>query len=217
MTKKQRAPRLPPVDVNEPITPETYVARACAYIRAHNGEGVVVVSPTAPLPLPQHIVCYPPDGAKWRAWLLYLASKKIPTTYSRKVGFITVPADWPELFDPTAPQSDPFPPALPAKDPDEQPRWIGPALAKLARDMSPWPARREARETDARYAQTAVQAETLAGEAEAALAAMAACSAANPVYAPGHEPKPPAAADPDPGALYPGERFDDVNIPFDGA
>ena len=113
MTRAHRK-AAPKVSLAEAVTAENYCERARAHIRA-NGQGVVVVSPNAPQPLPQHILAHAPDGAKWRAWMLYLASRHVPCRYAKMVGFMTVPADWPELFDPSAPQSDPFPPPLTAK------------------------------------------------------------------------------------------------------
>lgn len=47
-----------------------------------------------------------PTPAQWRAWMEYFADRRIKTTFARQHGIVTVPAEWPEDFDFTAPLSD---------------------------------------------------------------------------------------------------------------
>lgn len=55
-----------------------------------------------------------PTPAQWRAWLEYFSDRKVKTTFMRQHGVATVPTEWPEDFDMTAPLSDrlwtPLPP-----------------------------------------------------------------------------------------------------------
>jgi hypothetical protein len=209
MTKPRKAGTAKLVNDDAPVTAENYVAKACAFIRA-KGQGVVIRTNAPASPPPASVASFPPDEAKWRAWMTYLAKLGVRTAYARHVGYMTVPADWPEAFDPAAPQSDPFPPPLPAKEPAIHSAWIGPALAQLARNMAAMPLRQDKPENDARFARTPEQRAKLVAEAEAKLEALKAQNIANPVAAPGHAFRQPEQDD---GAIYPGE-FD---IPFDGA
>lgn len=92
------------------ITAANYAERAQAFIRARGGVGFVIRAPGCR------------EGratpAQWHAWTEYLARIGVKTTFMRQHGVATVPSEWPEQFDMTAPSSDPLwaPTQEPAKD-----------------------------------------------------------------------------------------------------
>src|SRR5215472_3106784 len=89
MTTASRKPNTEPMaryKHTEPIAAETYVAHAQAYIRSHGGLGPYIHD----------------DDPRWLAWMAYLDRIGVKTRYVRSRGAMTVPADWPLQFDPTA-------------------------------------------------------------------------------------------------------------------
>jgi hypothetical protein len=74
------------------VTPENWVKLATASIRVQPNGGFVIRPDKTP--------------AEWRAWVAYLGSRKIPTTFMVKHRVATVPKQWPEEFDGTAEESD---------------------------------------------------------------------------------------------------------------
>lgn len=107
MSKLKSTARIESGSSLTPITAKNYVDRAMAFIRAHDGEGFVIVAPDAPPKLGS------PTPAAWRAWVSYLSDLGVKTTYMRGACVGTVPCEWPEDFDAKAPASDklwaPFP------------------------------------------------------------------------------------------------------------
>jgi hypothetical protein len=81
------------------VTAENYTELAMNFIKSHGGEGFVIRSQT-PKDSKQ------PTPAQWRAWMEYFSDRRIKTTFARQHGVVTVPTEWPEDFDFTAPLSD---------------------------------------------------------------------------------------------------------------
>jgi hypothetical protein len=90
------------------ITGKNYTTRAIAFLAGR--EGFVIVGPDAPQ---KHGARTP---AQWRAWVEYFSGINLKTTFMRREGRASVPTEWPEDFDPTAPLSDrlwlPLPPQV---------------------------------------------------------------------------------------------------------
>lgn len=81
------------------ITADNYEGLAGQFIKTHGGEGFVIRSQT-----PKDNKR--PTPAQWRAWIEYFSDRRIPTVFARQHGVVTVPTEWPEDFDFTAPLSD---------------------------------------------------------------------------------------------------------------
>jgi hypothetical protein len=81
------------------VTNENYIDLAQRFIEAHGGEGFVIRSQT-----PRD--SKRPTPAQWRAWMEYFSDRQIKTTFARQHSVVTVPTEWPEDFDFTAPLSD---------------------------------------------------------------------------------------------------------------
>jgi hypothetical protein len=85
------------------INAENYVERAQAFIRANRGEGVALRSSDAPPDA--RTKSLPVTNAQFWSWIEYFARIGVKTKSSRKSGVMTVPAEWPEDFDASAPAS----------------------------------------------------------------------------------------------------------------
>lgn len=86
------------------ITKSNYAERACAFIRFKGGEGFVVRGIEGRKG--SAMTKLPATDAQWLAWLGYLDGLMVSTKFMRFNGEATVPAEWPEEFDPACGTSD---------------------------------------------------------------------------------------------------------------
>ena len=86
------------------ITAENYSQRAVAFMRGCGGNGFVIRSiegAKGSLATGEK-----PTDAQWLAWMDYYRMKGIPYRFAQSHGLVTVPCEWPELFDYDAPVSE---------------------------------------------------------------------------------------------------------------
>lgn len=100
-----------------PITGKNYIERAVAYMRSSgraNGDHPVIRSEAGSRGSGATGELATPD--KWRAWMVYFSAIGYPTAAARQLGVMTVPTDYPWLFDAAAPtEIPPEPLAQPAR------------------------------------------------------------------------------------------------------
>ena len=82
-----------------PITSENYVQRAIEYARSHGGLSVIRRHS-------DQVQGYPATHARWKAWMEWKLAHSIRIRGALAAGIATVPAEWPEDFDPNADSSD---------------------------------------------------------------------------------------------------------------
>ena len=100
--KESKSYSAPLIGPQTDITPENYAEKACAIVMTA-GKSTVLYGPDDQAHIP----------AQWRAWMIYFSrldemskprGRKASTYNALRV--ITVPTEWPEDFDATAPLSD---------------------------------------------------------------------------------------------------------------
>jgi hypothetical protein len=80
----------------ERITRATYAEAAERYIKRNDGRVYYIAARPAMRWKRSEVA---PD--QWRAWLSYFAQLGIPCRLYHQRGYITAPAPWPHLFDPS--------------------------------------------------------------------------------------------------------------------
>lgn len=103
---------------------------------------------------------FPATEPQWIAWRSYLISKRVPVRAMDVMGMTTVPCEYPELFDPDAPVSDPFA-RLPRRAPAELDRMSGKLsglFAGLTREVGAWPGDKRQRRQSGAQAKAAADA-----------------------------------------------------------
>ena len=80
------------------ITQYNYLQLGKAFMQM-NGPFLIVRDRFAKPPVDPGMPGWPPTPREWGAWRAWRKSKNLPSAYTEKVGYATVPARWPHLFD----------------------------------------------------------------------------------------------------------------------